>query len=207
MGSDNLFHKRRMKKIAALCREKSKYEPYDMVLIVCEGGKTEPNYFQEIRDDFKLSTANIRIVGDQCGSSPRNVVGFALSEHRKTKRYNRIFCVFDKDRHPTYNEALDKIRKVKLSKGASIQAITSVPCFEIWFLLHFKYTSKPFDSSGIKGSICEAVLKELKRHLPGYEKGAGHLFSILREPTLCNRSMPAPLSIGAPASRAMRAMR
>jgi len=183
MGSDNLFHKRKMKKIASLRREQSKYEPYDVVLIVCEGGKSEPNYFQELRDEFNLSTANIRIVGDQCGSSPRNIVKYAISEYRKTKRYNRIFCVFDKDRHPTYNEALNRIRNTKLSKGDTIQAITSVPCFEVWVLLHFKYTSKPFASRGVNDSICETVLKELKlpHHLPAYEKGTDHLFSILKE--------------------------
>jgi len=63
MGSDNLFHRRKAKKADALRREAQKREPYDVVLIVCEGDKTEPNYFKELRDAFKLSTANIRIAG------------------------------------------------------------------------------------------------------------------------------------------------
>lgn len=44
MGSDQLFHRRKAKKAAALRREAQKRAPYDLVLIVCEGGKTEPNY-------------------------------------------------------------------------------------------------------------------------------------------------------------------
>jgi hypothetical protein len=185
MGNDNLFHKRKEKKVAALRREELKREPYDLVLIVCEGGKTEPNYLMELRDAFRLSTANIEIVGDACGSSPRNVVDYALAECRSRKRqkYNRIFCVFDKDRHPTYKEALAKVRDVKLTKGESIQAITSVPCFEIWLLLHYTYTTKPFGARSTSDSICAAVIKELQRNdrLPGYQKGMANLFLTLLE--------------------------
>lgn len=42
MGSDNLFHKRKERKAASLRRAKAKRSPYDVVLIVCEGAKTEP---------------------------------------------------------------------------------------------------------------------------------------------------------------------
>jgi hypothetical protein len=58
--ADQLFHRRSAKRADELRREAQKREPYDVVLIVCEGGKTEPQYLQEIRDAFKLSTANIR---------------------------------------------------------------------------------------------------------------------------------------------------
>ncbi|MDH4320441.1 MAG: RloB family protein [Desulfobulbaceae bacterium] len=181
MGADQLFHRRKAKKAASLAREAQKREPYDLVLIVCEGGKTEPNYLQELRDAFKLSTANIKIIGDACGTSPRDVVKYALTEYQKEKKYNRIFCVFDKDRHPTFNEALERIRTARLSKGDSIQAITSVPCFEIWILLHFRYTTKAFSSTGPSGSICASVIRDLKRHIGNYDKGAAGLFPSLLE--------------------------
>ncbi|MBN1547133.1 MAG: hypothetical protein JW902_10780, partial [Syntrophaceae bacterium] len=60
MASDQLFHRRKARKADALRRETQKREPYDVVLIVCEGSKTEPNYLQELRDTLKLSTANVR---------------------------------------------------------------------------------------------------------------------------------------------------
>lgn len=181
MAPDQLFHRRKAKKANALRREAQKREAYDLVLIVCEGGKTEPNYFKELRDAFKLRTANIRIVGDECGSSPRSVVDYALTEYKKERKYNRVFCVFDKDRHQTYKESLDRIRNVKLSKGDTIDAITSVPCFEIWLLLHFVYTTKSFGSTGASGSICASVIKELKKkgRIPNYEKGAKNVFPAL----------------------------
>ena len=73
MGSDNLFHKRKERRAASLRRARAKRYPYDTVLIVCEGEKTEPYYFKELRDDLQLNTANIEITGDTGGSSPGNV--------------------------------------------------------------------------------------------------------------------------------------
>jgi hypothetical protein len=174
MGSDNLFHKRKARKIESLRRARAKRAPYDMVLIVCEGGKTEPNYFLELRDALQLNTANIEICGKECGSSPKDVVDFALQEYKANKDYDRVYCVFDKDQHQTYNEALDRVRQTNLAKGHKILAITSVPCFEFWFLLHFGYTTKGYVAG--QGSICAQVIKDLKQHIPGYEKGIGGIY-------------------------------
>jgi hypothetical protein len=181
MASDQLFHLRKAKRAESLRREAEKREPYDVVLIVCEGCKTEPKYLQELCDTFKLSSANVKIAGDECGTSPRNVVNYALEMYRKNKKYDRVFCVFDKDRHPTYNEALERIRTTKMGKGDSIEAITSVPCFEVWILLHFIYTTKAYCSTGKSGSICASVIKVLKKHIPEYDKGMENLFSFLNE--------------------------
>ena len=38
-------------------------ESYDRVLIVCEGKKTEPSYFGDLLTHYRLSMANIEIVG------------------------------------------------------------------------------------------------------------------------------------------------
>lgn len=169
MGNDQLFHKRKARTAASLKRRKARRAPCDMILIVCEGEKTEPNYFRALIDDLQLNTANIVIAKNTAGSSPRNIVDFALKEYKKEKEYDRVYCVFDKDQHTTYDNALDKIRRARLSKGHSILAITSVPCFEFWLLLHFTYTTKQFDTGS--GSICANVLSDLKAYLPRYAKG------------------------------------
>jgi hypothetical protein len=180
MGSDNLFHKRKARKPESLRRLKAKRAPYDLVLIVCEGGNTEPNYFRELRDAFRLNTANIEIVGEECGSAPRNVVSFAIEKYKQEKEYDRVYCVFDKDRHPTYNEALDRVHNARLGRGHTIHAITSVPCFEIWLLLHFHYTTRGFGIRGAGTSICDEVIEQLQRDLPGYTKGMQGLFRRLQ---------------------------
>jgi hypothetical protein len=150
-----------------------------MVLIVCEGEKTEPNYFRAMIDDLQLNTANIVVAKNTAGASPRSIVEFALNEYRREKEYDRVYCIFDKDCHATYNNALDRIRRARIDKGHSIVAITSVPCFEFWLLLHFYYTTKQYDTGS--GSICANVISDLKDHLPGYEKGDHDTYQATKE--------------------------
>ena len=178
MGSDNLFHKRKERKAASLRRRKASLAPYDVVLIVCEGEKTEPNYFNEFKKAFRLSNANVRVVGR--GVDPLSVVNHAIELCRQEKEYDRVYCVFDQDRHTTYHSALERIRSVKRLGKVELFGIPSVPCFEFWLLLHFVYTTESFYSpSG--GSICDEVIKRLRRYLPGYKKGNNDIFDKLRD--------------------------
>ena len=174
-GGDKLFHHRKAKNAASLRRRAARRSPYDMVLIVCEGEKTEPNYFQALIDDLQLNTANIKILKNTAGSAPRTIVDFALKEYRREKVYDRVYCVFDKDRHSSYAEAIDVIRRARMARGHAIIATITVPCFELWLLLHFAYTTKQFDTG--PGSICEKVINDLKNYLPNYEKGDNDIYS------------------------------
>ena len=182
MANDKIFHKRKARDAESLKRRKARRSPYDMVLIVCEGEKTEPNYFRALIDDLQLNTANIRIAKNTAGSSPRNVVDLAREVYKKEQDYDAVFCVFDKDQHPSYVEALDIIRREKSRKKEErcpIHAITSIPCFEFWILLHFTYTTKGFDTG--HGSICGNVISDLKRFLPGYEKNETNTYQIIKD--------------------------
>lgn len=179
MGADQLFYKRKARSAESLKRKRARRSTYDMVLIVCEGEKTEPNYFRALINDLQLNTANIVIAKNITGSSPKTVVDFALTEYRKEKEYDRVYCVFDKDRHESYDYALDTIRRARLSKGHIITAIPSVPCFEYWLLLHFVYTTKQFDTG--PGSICANVITDLKRYLPHYEKGDNEVYQLTKD--------------------------
>jgi hypothetical protein len=173
MGTDNLFHKRKERKAELLHRRRAMKAPYDVILIVCEGEKTEPNYFAELKKAFRLSNANVRICGR--GADPLSVVNFAMETFKQEPEFDRIYCVFDRDRHTTYDAALDRVRRARLGKGTKIFAIPSVPCFEFWLLLHFIYTTRAFDVPP-GNSICSTVIKELKEYLPAYQKGDQDIF-------------------------------
>jgi len=121
MGSDDFFHKRKARKASSLKRARARRSPYDTALIVCEGGKTEPNYFKSLRDDLKLNTANVEITGDTGGSAPDNVVEHGL---RYYGEYDKVFCVFDKDSHPTYQQAVDRVKCTKKKKDHTIEVIS-----------------------------------------------------------------------------------
>ena len=155
--------------------------PYDKVLIVTEGSKTEPAYFEEIKDYYDLSGANVVIDG-RSGTNPINVVEYG--EHLYGREmaagipFDRVYFVFDKDRHAKYKEALNRI--AHLSPGETFYAANSVPCFEYWLLLHFAYTTSPFQPREGQSSSA-AVVQELKKHMPNYRKSMEGVFGFLRD--------------------------
>lgn len=159
--------------------EKPQRESYAKVLIVCEGEKTEPYYFYELKDHYKLNSANVEICGE-CGSDPLSIYRYAKRRYREEKEggdpFDHVFCVFDKDTHANYQSALDAIARAN-PKNA-FQAINSVPCFEYWLLLHYFYTTKPYNSQH-GNSACHQVLTELRSYMPDYAKGSSHTFSAL----------------------------
>ena len=106
MGTDNLFYKRKARKTETLRRKMAKRAPYDVVLIVCEGKKTEPNYFSGLRRELRLSNVNIKILNKTIGSDPLSVVNSAIAEFKKDQGYDMIYCVFDKDKHTTFSHGL-----------------------------------------------------------------------------------------------------
>jgi RloB-like protein len=177
MGSDNLHHKRKAKalnkrKAKALNktdRQKASCESYDRVLIVCEDSKSSPSYLEAIRDDLKLSP-NIDIHGEECGSAPVSVVEYAKKLMEKDTGYDKVYCVIDRDQHPNFQKVL------KSAKDKKIKVIVSIPCFEYWLLLHFKYITSPFQAA--QGSHCGEVIKALKKlkgHWSNYEKSKNFL--------------------------------
>jgi len=148
-----------------------KREPYDRVLIVCEGSKTEPRYLKELAKAQELSSANIVIDGN-CDSSPISVVRYAINEFEKEQGkggiYDTVYCVFDRDSHASFEQALDMIARIPPSRR--FHAVVSVPCFEYWILLHFVYSTQPYQHGGGK-SPCGNLICTLEQHIPGYEKG------------------------------------
>jgi hypothetical protein len=89
--------------------------------------------------------------------------------------YDTAFCVFDRDQHEKFGDALYMISNSELGKSGRMQAITSVPCFEIWLLLHYRYTSKSYSASRGE-SACARVIRDLQQHFEGYEKGYKTVF-------------------------------
>jgi len=181
VGSDDLFRKRKARQAKDLARKKASRAQYDRVLIVCEGSKTEPNYFRELIDDFRLNTANVEIDRTK-GSSPKTVVDRAVQAYKEAKRkrdpYDRVYCVFDKDQHGNaYTEALDRIRRLK--PAGVYNGIPSIPCFEYWLLLHYALTRQRFYGFPSK-TPCEKVIEALREYYPNYAKASEGVFHCLR---------------------------
>jgi hypothetical protein len=175
MGTDNLFHKKKARLAESHRRKKARRAPYARILIACEGKKTEPNYFRALCKALRLNPINVVIADKKHGLDPMSLVEYALDEYTKESDFNHVFCVFDRDKHLTYNAALDKIRAFHMRRGSILHPITSIPCFEIWLLLHFTYTTRSF-CAACDDSNCELVISELKNYMPDYEKGTKNIF-------------------------------
>ena len=150
-------------------------EAYDRVLIVCEGSKTEPAYLSELVDRHKLSTANVVVIGS--GSDPRALVKRAKTlrqAERRDDRYDRVYCVFDRDQHAQFDSASDEARR------DGMQLARSWPCFEFWLVLHFTYRRSPYTRSGARTEAqnCE---RDLRQHFPHYRKGMAGVFGKLED--------------------------
>ncbi len=169
--------KRRPRKQAELKRKKPIREMYDKVLILCEG-ETECLYFEGLLKHYKLSSINIKI--DVSGSAPISNLKQAKELSKSAKKmddpFDRIYCVFDRDSHKSFDDTLSQISEQP--PELKIYASTSDPCFEYWVLLHFKYTTKPYIASG-KKSACVLVINDLRKCMPDYSKKSTNLFSKL----------------------------
>jgi hypothetical protein len=161
---------------ATLRRPKPSRRLYDRMLIVCEGEKTEVNYFEAMRKELRVSSADIQIVPSSSGTEPTRIVESAEQRFRKTKAYDEVFVVFDRDEHKSYHDALAKVTvlncKLKSDKNKAVpfKAIPSVPNFELWILLHFRDV--------LDFMPRKQVFSELKKtYYPAYNKNSPTVYS------------------------------
>ena len=85
--------------------------------------------------------------------------------------------------HENYDGALQSIRDLgrqPKNKKITISAITSNPCFELWYLLHIKQFEQPCSAGGGK-SACENLISVLKkqRGFENYKKSGQKHFDLL----------------------------
>lgn len=183
MGRDNSAKERQRKQLQ---RKHARRASYDRLLIVCEGSKTEPNYFKEIRAAHRLQTANVEVQPGILGTEPIQVVQYAHAlfengdRHKQIqpRAFEQVYAVFDRDEHHSYfnalqlAESLDGKLRNDNRQAVGFKAIASVPCFELWLLLHFEDVQAPVHR--------DEVLRRLKQHIAGYEKGQGGAFAATR---------------------------
>lgn len=146
------------------------------ILILCEGGKTEPIYFNEIKRDRMLSNqlAALRIlVHDTKKNTAKELVAEAIALKKEAiwdrNPYDKIWIVVDRDGYTKHPESFDR------AYSTEINVSFSSVCFEFWILLHFEYTSAAFPN-------CDSVIRRLKEFIPDYEKSCNY-YELLRKNT------------------------
>lgn len=160
-----------VKKITKTTRGKTTRERKKIIVVGTEGNnKTEELYLRELEKKqcqyhFLFAPGNetdpVKIV--------RNTIKKVKDEELSFKDGDLAISIFDLDMDRAKEDQLNQAKA--LSQAKSIGLVTSNPCFEIWYLEHFGYTSKPFSNSA-------ELIKELKKHLSEYNKSKSY-FEIL----------------------------
>ncbi len=106
--------------------------------IYCEGQNTEPEYFKSfpITTEYKVETIGL-------GRSRSALVKKVIQLEAKITEKDpdcEIWLVFDKDERGIPKDILDFNKAIQLAYNHSFKVAYSNDAFELWFVLHFKYT-------------------------------------------------------------------
>ena len=150
---------------ANLQRRFGRRPPRSVTLIVCEG-HTEREYFEAARIHYKLTTAEVIVAENTVGPAPISVVECATERAMERGGYDTVFCVFDRNGHESFQRARDTIGTLAARKRHPLQIreAISIPCFELWVLLHFVQTDAPF------GGCAEVIDRIRSGPMPSYQK-------------------------------------
>ena len=151
-------------------------------LIVCEGEKTEPKYFNSFPLNIGSYVYDLTFEGG--GISTKKVVEKAIElRDSSTQKYDRVWAVFDKDSFPAnqFNGAISK------AAANNIFCAWSNEAFELWYLLHFYNRNTPMSRKDYKKAIEKAINDKLagnrsKKTKPfKYLKNSTEMYSILQK--------------------------
>jgi len=130
----------------------------NLIIIVCQGLETEPNYFRH----FSKENGSFLLKIKAKGKDPISLMKYAkyLKENEfALSRNDKIYCIYD------VNSTSEKSLKIaqELAKNIGLTPCISNPCFELWFLLHFAYST-----SGL--SSYSDVKRDLIKYISRYDK-------------------------------------
>jgi len=130
-------------------------------LIVCEGKKTEPLYFEQFR------APGLVIEAKGIGMNTVSLVKEALRLQGEGT-YDQVWCVFDKDDFEKIDDA------IQFAHSRGMRTAYSNQAFELWYVLHFCCMQNALDR--------KAYIKMLERkeHLGfKYQKNDPRLYELL----------------------------
>lgn len=132
--------------------------PRPRFLIVCEGSKTEPNYFWHFRINIDVVDLDVIGLGDHTLSLVQRTC-----ELMRQDDYTQVWCVFDRDSFPAerFNEALNQARL------GGIRAAYSNEAFELWYLLHFDYCDTALSRTRYQQMLTQRLGKPYRKNAPG----------------------------------------
>lgn len=147
-------------------RREATRELYCSFLIVCEGTKTEPEYFRH------FTSRRSKVIAVGADRSTKKLVE-ETQKRRDLDTYDFVWVTFDKDDNADFNEAIE------LAGKAGFRCAWSNEAFELWFCLHFI----DLTSAVTRKQYREILEREIRKFAPEfiYTKGGDQMFDILRK--------------------------
>ncbi|MFK5969486.1 MAG: AAA family ATPase [Candidatus Marithrix sp.] len=118
-------------------------DKFKKYVIIMEGEKHEPNYFNELRESYlfehRESRIDVKIVKrnleKSSHSSPEHLVQHAqdFSTKFELQEYDELWIIFDKDSWS--KQAFEELKNWKQLQNYHYLAYSN-PCFELWLILH-----------------------------------------------------------------------
>ena len=132
------------------------------VLIVCEGLKTEPNYFKSFHMMENSGGLVFDITNGGGGINTTQVVEKAIELRNKAvsdgKPYDVTWAVFDKDSFDA-----DKFdNAIKMARSNDIRCAWSNEAFELWYIYHFENRITSMPRTEYQKRITTLVRQKLK---------------------------------------------
>ncbi len=136
--------------------------------LVAVNGKTEAIYVNALKQRFRSSAVEVKHFAKDPLQQVTDAEGKCKSERTK---FARVYIVFDEDDFDL-KPALEKIEMLNQGsrRGAKHACkwipIISTPCFELWYLLHFRYTNAAFSGQ----TPCRDLQSQFPKEFEGYAK-------------------------------------
>lgn len=132
-------------------------------LIVCEGEKTEPNYFKIFPVDRKVIKLDIKGEGTNTNSLIEKAID--LKNTSESDERNRFWCVFDRDKNPENpNDSQNFNSAITLARNNGIEVAYSNDAFELWYLLHFNYYNTAISRQDYQNRLTKLLGHEYKKN-------------------------------------------
>lgn len=148
-------------------------------LIVCEGEKTEPAYFEAFPRKNVMHRVVIKCENSGKKTAAMQVVNKAIALKEKSKdKYDSVWAVFDKDE----NTDADFLAAIKKAEEHGIKTAWSNEAFELWYVLHFIPLEASLPRKEYENKIETAISSKLpKGKKYSYSKIAKDMYSKMSE--------------------------
>ena len=149
-------------------------------LIVCEGEKTEPQYFKALINNHNkkgsiVRTAEIKGAGRGTCSLIREAQEIRQELERKNAMtFDSIWVVFDKDDFSDFDKAIRDAEQVGFNSAWSNES------FELWFFLHFEYLEAQIHRNDYISKLEKCLRKEIGKGF-SYKKNDPGMYGLLQE--------------------------